>query len=204
MADPQAFILLEDVDGVVVDVPRDTDVSAIGRMQLLSWHQTYPSAEHGIDEQWIDEQMTSRTSPAADGFRRGLLAAQRANPDGTLYRVARDGTEVVGFVLASRSASISSNAGAAGRGGGSDEPGIDDATLEALYVLSDHQGTGLADRLMAAVLQWLGGQAMQLEVASYNARAIRFYQRHGFHLTGETAIFRGRIPIVAMRRLEQR
>ena len=207
MTDSETHVPSVEVDGVVIDVPNASEASAIGWMQLLSWHQTYPSAERGIDAQWIDEQMAPRTSPAADDFRRGLIAAQRTNPGGTLYRVARNGPEIVGFVHASRTASTASTSAAAeaaavgGRDSG--DIGRETATLEALYLLRQHQGSGLADHLMAVVLDWLGDQAMRLEVASYNARAIRFYQRHGFRLTAETAMFRDRIPIIAMSRAQR-
>ncbi|MEW1960631.1 GNAT family N-acetyltransferase [Kineococcus sp. NPDC059986] len=201
MTDSETRASRVDVDGVVIDLPNASEAGAIGRMQLLSWHQTYPNAERGIDAQWIDEQMMPRTSPAADEFRRGRMTAQRLNPEGTLYRVARNGSDIVAFVHASRPDSTPSIPTSAARRR-DDDAGQEAATLDALYVLCEHQGSGLADHLMTVVLDWLGDQAMRLEVASYNARAIRFYQRHGFRLTGHTAVFRDRIPIVSMLRAE--
>jgi len=181
VTDPQTSVPFALVDGVVVDVPSDADASAIGRMQLESWHQTYPSAEHGIDADWISEHMGSRTSPAADEFRRSLLAAQRADPANIFYRVARSGGEIVGFVQAARAVGVAPTVSAPGDASadsqGAGDHGREDATLEALYLLHEYQGTGLSGHMMAAVLDWLGDQAMRLEVASYNARAIRFYQR---------------------------
>ncbi|MBA2694595.1 MAG: GNAT family N-acetyltransferase, partial [Actinobacteria bacterium] len=57
--------------------------------------------------------------------------------------------------------------------------------LWAINLVPEHQGTGLAQRLMAEVL---GDGPAYLWVATGNERAIRFYQRHGFAADGaETA-----------------
>lgn len=165
---------------VVVDLPRDEDAEPLGRMHLRSWHETYPSAEHGVDAAWVDAHAGSKDSPAAAAARRRTFAAQRDDPSGVFYRVARRGDDVVGLVHATR-------------------PGGGDATLEALYLLREHQGTGVADRLMAAALGWLGPQPMSLEVAAYNARALAFYRRHGFRPTGATSVVLD-LPTVGMRR----
>ena len=191
-------------DDVTLAVPDDQDAHPLGVMHLESWHQTHPSAEHDIDTAWITETLGFLASPAADDFRRRLLAAQRADPTSTFYRLARRGGDVVGFVHASRTAPALENPahGQPQTGEGADEVAVGgrEARLEALYVLREHQGTGLADRLMEAAFAWLGDQPMRLEVAVYNARAIRFYERHGFVLTGETDLFRGRVPCAVMRR----
>jgi len=191
-------------DDVTLAVPDDQDAVSLGMMHLQSWHQTYPSAEHGIDAAWITETVGFLASAAADDFRRRLLAAQRADPTSTFYRLARRGGDVVGFVHASRTAPASEDPsrGQPQAGEGEDQVAEEGhhARLEALYVLEEYQGTGLADRLMAAAFAWLGDQPMRLEVAVYNARAIRFYERHGFTPTGETDLFRGRVPCAVMRR----
>ncbi|ROP27224.1 GNAT family N-acetyltransferase [Pseudokineococcus lusitanus] len=165
---------------VVVDLPRDEDAEALGRMHLRSWHETYPSAEHGVDAAWVDAHAGSKDSPAAAAARRRFFAAQRSDPARTFYRVARRGGDVVGLVHATR-------------------PAEGDAVLEALYLLRAHQGTGVADRMLAAALGWLGPQPISLEVAAYNARAVAFYRRHGFRPTGATSVVLG-LPTVVMRR----
>lgn len=53
--------------------------------------------------------------------------------------------------------------------------------LYALNVHPDHQGSGIAQRLMA---EGFGQGPAYLWVARGNARAIRFYERHGFALDG--------------------
>lgn len=171
---------------VVVAVPEDDDAAPLGLMHLRSWHETYVCPEHGIDAAWVDEHVGFLATPAADAFRRGTFAAQRADPAATFYRVARRGGDVVGLVHASASGSHG------GSGGGSHEGGP--VQLEGLYLLREVHGSGLADALLAEVLGWCGGRPVQLEVASCNTRAVRFYRRHGFRPTGRTGAFHGRVP----------
>lgn len=60
--------------------------------------------------------------------------------------------------------------------------------LDRLHVAPDHQGTGLAANLMHAVMiNYLGEPSISLEVVKGNDRAIRFYEREGFVVTGETS-----------------
>ena len=50
-------------------------------------------------------------------------------------------------------------------------------------------GTGAADALVAALLQWTGDHdigTVRLHVAEGNARAEHLYRRHGFTRTGRT------------------
>lgn len=65
-----------------------------------------------------------------------------------------------------------------------DFPGAspDDGQLYRFYLDAAVQGAGLADRFLAVVLDWLGAdrRPVWLGVWSGNARAQRFYARHGF------------------------
>jgi ribosomal protein S18 acetylase RimI-like enzyme len=58
--------------------------------------------------------------------------------------------------------------------------------LGAMYVRGDARGTGLADALIEAALDHAAGEVEQvkLSVNAENARAIRFYERHGFRTIG--------------------
>ena len=70
------------------------------------------------------------------------------------------------------------------------------AWLQAVFVRPVRQGSGLGDRLMAAAeAQARGAGVLQMElyVAAENARALRFYERHGFRVAGRLprAVYRG-------------
>ena len=58
--------------------------------------------------------------------------------------------------------------------------------IGAMYVRASAQGTGLADALMTALLEHAATvvEQVQLTVNAENARAIKFYQRHGFRQIG--------------------
>jgi len=65
------------------------------------------------------------------------------------------------------------------------------------YVARTWHGGGVADRLMRASIveaQRLGRGALWLGVWGENERAIRFYQRHGFHVSGEKVFLFGSDP----------
>lgn len=55
-----------------------------------------------------------------------------------------------------------------------------------MYVRANAQGSGLADALMTALLKHAATvvEQVQLVVNAENARAIKFYQRHGFREIG--------------------
>jgi ribosomal protein S18 acetylase RimI-like enzyme len=58
--------------------------------------------------------------------------------------------------------------------------------IGAMYVRSSAQGTGLADALMTTLLKHASTvvEQVQLTVNAENARAIKFYERHGFREIG--------------------
>jgi diamine N-acetyltransferase len=59
--------------------------------------------------------------------------------------------------------------------------------LRQLYVLKEHQGSGIAAELMRRALEWArlkGARHVQLSVYVDNHRARRFYERYGFEPVG--------------------
>lgn len=72
------------------------------------------------------------------------------------------------------------------------DPGV--AVLVSMWVAPEHRGTGLADRLVAAVTDWAvaqGRPTVRLHVEEHNERARRCYHRLGFVPTGRR-LFRER------------
>lgn len=67
------------------------------------------------------------------------------------------------------------------------EPSGKALELRQLYVLEDHQGSGIAAQLMEWVLdkaRGSGATGIYLTVYTGNHRARRFYERHGFEAVG--------------------
>ena len=56
-----------------------------------------------------------------------------------------------------------------------------------VWVAPPHRGTGLVDRLFAAIFDWSPHPRVDIAVASTNIRALRAYERLGFGRVGERA-----------------
>lgn len=67
--------------------------------------------------------------------------------------------------------------------------------LVGVWVHPDHRGTGLAERMLRAQLEYvrttLGAARLWLHVGGDNPRARRLYERVGFRATGEVEHFAG-------------
>ena len=66
--------------------------------------------------------------------------------------------------------------------------GSDGIELSKMYVLPSHHNTGAAAALMQSGIDWAaqtGATAVWLGVNQKNARAQRFYRKHGFDVTGQ-------------------
>ncbi|GAA2753357.1 GNAT family N-acetyltransferase [Amnibacterium kyonggiense] len=143
------------------------DAEAIGRMHWASWREAYapllpegfftPEGEARRVEQW-----------------RRILAGP-ASPDVVLRIAERDGS-VVGHASAGP-ARPNDTAGAPVR----------ERELWSIYVLASEYGTGLADRLLTAVLP--DDVPAELWVFEANPRAIAFYAKHGFRPDGARHVF---------------
>lgn len=62
------------------------------------------------------------------------------------------------------------------------------ATIIMVYLRESERGVGLADELLQAVMDFAkegGVRQLELNVNHTNARAIRFYERHGFERVGK-------------------
>ena len=69
--------------------------------------------------------------------------------------------------------------------------------LDQIVVATEHQGRGIADALLAEARR-LSPTGLDLHVNQDNARAIRFYQKHGFAMTGTDVNPRSGAPIYTM------
>jgi GNAT superfamily N-acetyltransferase len=63
--------------------------------------------------------------------------------------------------------------------------------VASMWVRPSHRGTGVADELMRAVIEWAESErvpALKLMVLGGNIRASKLYERHGFYPTGTTSV----------------
>lgn len=128
-----------------------TDADRLGDVHVQAWREAYA----GI----MPADHLAALDPAGRAQRwRTILG----DPAGHRAQVATADGVVVGF---------------ASGGPSRDDPPEPAAELWSIYLLAAHHGTGLADRLLAAVAL---PAAASVWVATANARARAFYARHGF------------------------
>ena len=95
-----------------------------------------------------------------------VLATQATGPNAT-FLVATQQGEIVGHAFAV-------------------EQDVNVLLLSRLYVLPGHQRRGIGEGLLrAAVRSHPGTKRVQLIVEARNTKALAFYGRHGFVVTGE-------------------
>ncbi|RIX27934.1 GNAT family N-acetyltransferase [Amnibacterium setariae] len=143
------------------------DGEALGRMHWASWREAYaPLLPDGFFTPEGEERRVQQ-------WRR--IVAEPASADVVLRIAERDGA-VVGFATAGP-ARPNDTAGATVR----------DRELWSIYVLASEYGTGLADRLLAAVLP--DDVPAEVWVFEANPRARAFYGKHGFAPDGARHVF---------------
>ena len=137
----------------------EADLAAVRACLAETWHATY-------DPIFGAEQVTAISSRwhAADALRAEM---QRMNTPAakSVFLVACGGTEIIGTASAREV-----------------EPTV--VLVQRLYVLPRAQGQGHGRALMqSAISSFPGVQRVLLDVEPRNARAIAFYEAHGFRLT---------------------
>jgi ribosomal protein S18 acetylase RimI-like enzyme len=155
------------------------DVPGIRAMQAQSWLETYPNEENGVTKEWVNDKTVDWMTPEKIDVSKKHLSAVFADPT-QFYRVSYRGNDVVGLIHVSTREDETTH-------------------LEGLYTDASVHGGGLAQELMALADDWIDGKQVTLEVASYNARAIRFYEKHGFKIvSGSGHLFANTIPTIDM------
>lgn len=170
----------------VITPASEEDSQGVGVAHLQSWRETYPNKKLGIDIDWVNETVGFLAEDRGRDYRRNTIRRSHAFPEKILYLVAKTKQgKIVGFLHVEKT--------------------DDTALFEAIYLLQEAQGTGLADDLMHRALEFAGNKPMSLEVASYNPRAIRYYHKYGFEeVPGSSHIVRDKVPVFTMIRQPNR
>ena len=136
----------------------ETDEEIRGKA-YVHWKAWHEAYPGMVSQDYLDAMTLERCEKMAYSWRDNLL-------------VAKDGERVIGFT---------------GYGVRDDAPGIGE--VFALYVLSEYYGTGVGRQLMDAALEQLKEYPqIRLWVLKDNGRAIRFYRKCGFYVSGEELI----------------
>lgn len=151
------------MNNIQVRIARPDDARAIRQVQHDTWIATYPNASLGITVEQIKSRVADYVSAERVKIFQDMLGS-----DNLRTWVATSAEAVIGYAVSNR--------------------GKDHNTIGAIYVLPEYQGQGVGSMLMESVLEWLGNtKYIEVEVASYNARAINFYKKYGFTENGRTA-----------------
>ena len=137
------------------------DVYPIREIQKQGWLETYPNQQFGITKQDILEHFSEGDQAYKEKMER---RRQTINTDENQHVwVAEEEKKVIGFCIAQKGK---------------------ENRINAIYIRSAFHGKGVAKQLMNTALQWIGSnQEIHIGVATYNSRAIAFYEKFGFHKT---------------------
>ena len=154
--------------------PMETDAEVRGKA-YVHWKCWQETYPGLVSQAYLEKLTLAKCEEMAFRWRDNIL-------------VAKEGDRVVGFV------------GYGDRGPEAPDVG----EVFALYVLPAYHGTGVGQQLLDAALNRLSDYPrICLWVLRGNARAIRFYEKNGFHATGEE-LFSPRIEALEIRMIRER
>jgi len=139
-----------------IELAKASDYSAVTDITEIVWLDTYPNDVVGITLKDIQEA----TAAFRANSREERFVQLISNPQKYLV-VARVDGKTVGFIYAR----------------------IDQTPhqIQSCYVLPEYQNQGIGGMLMRGALEWLGNDKdIVLGVATYNKKAIGFYEHFGF------------------------
>ena len=129
-------------------------------MHMQCWREAY---SHLLSDGFFDQR-----TPEQAGERWAQALGKPV--EGSSVHVATADGQIVGF---------------ASSGPSRDEAPVRDLQLWAIYLLAEHHGSGLGQRLLDAAL---GDRPASLWMAKDNPRALAFYRRNGFEPDGTEKI----------------
>ena len=157
---------------VISPLGTEEDVGGKAYVHCQAWKEAYVGL---VDQTFLDNRTIEMSRQRA----------QKAFEDGVSSFVAKDGDRVVGFVDFGPY-----------RGDGRKDTG----EVYAIYVLKEYYGKGVGHALMGEALDAMKSyQQIAVWVLMGNERAIRFYQRCGFHFDGEKQVITLGTPVTEVR-----
>lgn len=139
------------------------DALEVNRLMRDTWLATYPNEAAGITVEDIEDRFKDLGSPERVERSRQNLANI---PENETRLVARVNGVIAGLARMVREE--------------------DRNKLRSLYIHPAYQGQGIGTKLLAQASAFADpAKDTYLEVASYNDRAIAFYEKHGFSRTGK-------------------
>ncbi|MBI5151353.1 MAG: GNAT family N-acetyltransferase [Candidatus Pacebacteria bacterium] len=140
------------------------DVYVIRNIRKLTWLVTYPNKKFGISKKDIENKFPDDTTKIA---KKKIEEGKRQFLDPTIHTyVAKEKNIIIGFCGVKKEEKNN--------------------RIGAIYLLPKYQNKGIGRKLMKMAMHWLGNERdIYVNVASYNEKAIRFYEKFGFVQTGK-------------------
>ncbi len=160
---------------ILIEVATPEDAAAIRHIQNVVWIDTYPNEELGITVEAIKERIAKYITPEF------ITSLQESMKDPSQRTWLAKDAKIIGYCTAKKKENLNQ--------------------VEAIYLLPEYHGKEVGKRLIEAALEWLGNDKdILIEVASYNGRAIRFYEKYGFKKNGVIGNS-GEIPTIQLVRI---
>jgi GNAT superfamily N-acetyltransferase len=156
------------------------DAEKIIDMHARSWLDTYPNSAVGVTKEWVEERVADWHTAERIQKRREYIR-QAAQSQDMFYKVAlNEQGDIIGMACPVRD--------------------VESQHVGGLYVARGYHGTGVAQGLMQEIIAWADPtRPLELEAASYNERAKRFYEKNGFReIPGSEARHSDTIPTLKM------
>jgi len=151
---------IEPEQNVEITPATPEDARYIEEVRYKTWLATYPNTKLGITIDDIEDRF--KDSFSEEKLTKGV---ERLKTPGTFTFVAKQDKRVIGMCVVSRS--------------------DDKNHLRAIYVLPDAHAKGVGNALWQKAKEKLDPtKDTYVEVADYNQKAIRFYEKQGFVDTG--------------------
>ncbi len=148
---------------IVIKKPLPKDAQGVQELLYHTWLATYPNEEFGITVDDIEDRFNDRKWEEALVKRKKYISDP---PIGDAMLVAKEVHRIVGLCRVIRHE--------------------DKNELLAIYVLPEHQGRGVGKLLWQQAKKCFdSGKNTIVQVATYNKKAIRFYEKIGFCDTGK-------------------
>ena len=143
---------------------RQARESDFAHLETFVWQAVFPA----LDRDGLSEDQRAENDELVEGARTRMLAALNSATHGVFVAIEPKSRTLAGYVVVD----------AAPRAY---------AEVSELIVKRSYWGKGVGESLLDEALNFIGyDRAVSLAVRHYNARALAFFQKHGFEDTGET------------------
>ena len=153
----------ESINEIKIVIANPEDIRSIKEVNITTWLETYPNAEHGITREDLEDRFKDAFSE--EKLREGAEKMSNASKGETVL-LAKEGDLVLGYCKIV----VSDN----------------ENRINSLYILPKYQKRGIGKKLCEEAMKLLDpSKDIYVNVATYNTNAIAFYEKLGFVKTGK-------------------